>query len=101
MEVIETLSVPVIVTVVYAMMELFKSAFGTEHIGKFIPLIAVAFGAVLGFCAFYLYPGIIPAENVFSAILIGGASGWAATGANQTLKKLKESNGEAGGKSDE
>lgn len=100
MEVIETLSVPVIVTVVYAMMELFKSAFGTEHIGKFIPLIAVAFGAVLGFCAFYLYPGIIPADNAFAAIFIGAASGWAATGANQTYKKLKD-NGEAGGKSDE
>lgn len=99
MEIIETLSVPVIVTIVYAMMELFKSAFGTERIGKFIPLFAVTLGALLGFCAFYLYPVIIPADNAFAAIFIGAASGWAATGANQTYKKLKD-NGEAGGKSD-
>ena len=99
MEIIETLSVPVIVTIVYAMMELFKSAFGTERIGKFIPLFAVTLGALLGFCAFYLYPAIIPADNAFAAIFIGAASGWAATGANQTYKKLKEERG--GGEDDE
>lgn len=98
MEIIETLSVPVIVTIVYAMMELFKSAFGTERIGKFIPLFAVTLGALLGFCAFYLYPAIIPADNAFAAIFIGAASGWAATGANQTYKKLKEERG--GGEDD-
>lgn len=98
MEIIETLSVPVIVTIVYAMMELFKSAFGADRIGKFIPLFAVTLGALLGFCAFYLYPAIIPADNAFAAIFIGAASGWAATGANQTYKKLKEERG--GGEDD-
>ncbi len=98
MEIIETLSVPVIVTIVYAMMELFKSAFGADKIGKFIPLFAVTLGALLGFCAFYLYPAIIPADNAFNAIFIGAASGWAATGANQTLKKLKKEEG--GGEDD-
>ncbi len=100
MEALEIISVPVIVTIVYAMMELFKSAFGTERIGKFIPLFAVTLGALIGFCAFYLYPAIIPADNAFAAIFIGAASGWAATGANQTYKKLKENKEEAGGEND-
>lgn len=100
---LEIISVPVIVTIVYDMMELFKNAFGADRIGKFIPLLAVVLGAVLGFIAYYVYPAIIPAENVLTAILVGAASGWAATGANQTYKKLtsgKSEGEEAGGEND-
>lgn len=33
-------------------------------------------------------PVIIPAENLFMALIIGGASGLSATGANQIIKQL-------------
>ena len=100
---LEIISVPVIVTIVYGMMELLKNAFGSERFNKFIPLLAVIFGALLGFIAYYVYPAIIPAENAFTAILIGAASGWAATGANQTYKKLTsgKSDGEEVGNVDD
>lgn len=101
---LEIISVPVIVTIVYGMMELAKNAFESERFNKLIPLIAVLFGAVLGFIAYYVYPAMIPADNAITAILVGAASGWAATGANQTYKKLtsgKSEDKEAGGDNDE
>ena len=58
MEALEIISVPVIVTIVYAMMELFKSAFGAERIGKFIPLFAVTLGALIGFCVASVKAGL-------------------------------------------
>lgn len=84
---IEIISVPVIVAVVYALLELFKEAFG-DGFKRFLPLCAVALGAAIGYAAFCLCPELIPTDNVFAAILIGAASGWAATGADQTFKQL-------------
>ncbi|MCM1532848.1 MAG: phage holin family protein, partial [Ruminococcus flavefaciens] len=59
-----------------------------ETFKRFIPLIAAALGAVLGVIAFYALPSIIPADNVFVALLIGIASGLTATGTNQIIKQL-------------
>jgi len=60
-------------------------------------------GAVLGCAAFYLAPGIIIADNVLTALIIGGASGLTATGANQIFKQLakgKEGNDGTGENAD-
>lgn len=38
----------------------------------------------------YLVPGIVPADNVVVAIIVGGASGLTATGVNQIFKQLKD-----------
>ena len=84
----EIVSIPVIVTIVCGTMELLKKAVNKEEFNRFIPLCAVVLGALLGVTAFYIYPVIIPADNALLAILIGAASGWAATGANQTIKQL-------------
>ena len=40
--------------------------------------------------AYYLVPGIVPADNVVVAIIVGGASGLTATGVNQIFKQLKD-----------
>ena len=53
-----------------------------------IPLCAVILGAVLDVLAFYVYPTVIPADSVIVALFIGAASGWAATGAYETGKKM-------------
>jgi uncharacterized membrane protein len=89
MEHLELISVPLIVGVVFAVMAAFKKGFGEgSKVLKFLPLIALGLGVVLGVIAFYAAPGIIPASNVFMAILIGGASGLAATGTHQIYKQL-------------
>lgn len=87
------ISVPVIAAIVYWVINLIKyTAKENETFKRFIPLIAAALGAVLGVVAFYALPSIIPADNVFVAILIGIASGLTATGTNQIIKQLGKGN---------
>ena len=45
---------------------------------------------MLGIVAFYALPSIIPAHDIFTAILIGASSGLSATGMNQIFKQLKK-----------
>lgn len=99
------ISVPVIAAIVYWVVNLIKYATNqNEKFMRFVPLVAAALGAVLGVVAFYAFPSIIPAENVFVAILIGIASGLTATGTNQIIKQLgkkDESQDESKGDSDD
>lgn len=88
---IQTASVPAIVAIVYVLIEGYKAIVnGKANCLRFIPLIAAVAGAVLGVVAFYLAPNIILAKDVFTAILVGGASGLAATGTNQIFKQLSK-----------
>ncbi|MFA7131505.1 MAG: phage holin family protein, partial [Bacilli bacterium] len=61
----------------------------SEKFKRFIPLIATLLGIVFGVVCFFSLPEIIPADNVFLAIVIGGASGLSATGSHQLLKQLE------------
>lgn len=82
-------SVPVITALVYGAMQLYKyTVGGRESLIRLIPVIAAILGAVLGIVAFYAVGEVMPADNIFTAILIGGASGLAATGSNQIFKQL-------------
>ncbi len=95
MEYLELISVPAIAAIVYWVINIIKYAVkGNETFKRFIPLIAAGLGAVLGVVAFYAVPSIIPAANVVVAIVIGGASGLTATGANQIIKQLEKKDGE-------
>lgn len=86
---LELISVPAIAAVVYWVVNLIKYIVGeNETFKRFIPLIATALGVVSGVVCFYVLPSIIPATNLLVAIVIGGASGLTATGANQVLKQL-------------
>ena len=88
MENIEIISIPAIVAIVCAAMQMLKKAFANETFNRFIPLISVLLGSVIGGVAFYAYPAMLPTDKLVPAILIGAASGWAATGAHQTGKQL-------------
>lgn len=93
------ISVPVIAAIVYWVINLIKYATKqSEKFMRFIPLVAAAIGAVLGIVAFYAVPSIVPAENVFVAILIGIASGLTATGTNQLIKQLGNKDDDDGSK---
>ena len=69
----------------------FGIAFAVKKIGimpsKFIPLLCMGLGIILGLAAYFLIPDF-PANDWLTAIAIGIASGWAATGAHQSVKQL-------------
>jgi hypothetical protein len=95
----EVISLPSIALIVYWVVEIIKYAVNeNEKFTRLIPVLTVALGAQLGGVAFYAAPQIIPAADLFSAIIIGGASGMSATGANQIYKQLsKYKNGDGNG----
>jgi hypothetical protein len=86
---IEVISVPVIATIVYWVVNLIKyTVNSSEKFKRLIPIISAILGAGLGCVAFYIAPSIIIADNVLMALIIGGASGLSATGTNQIIKQL-------------
>lgn len=90
----EIISVPVIVSAVFGIVEFYKIvvAKDNEKLKRLIPIIAGALGIVLGIICFYACPSIIAANDILTAMIIGGASGLSATGCNQIYKQLtKES----------
>lgn len=89
-EYLNLISVPAIAAVVYWVINITKHIVGeNETFNRFIPLIATGLGVVCGVICFFFIPSIIPAENVLVAIVIGGASGLTATGANQIIKQIR------------
>lgn len=54
---------------------------------KWIPIICMAFGMVLGIAGMFVMPDF-PADDVITAAAVGMASGLAATGVNQAKKQL-------------
>ena len=89
MENLTAITVPVIVSVVYALIGVITKATNeSEKFKRFIPLLALIFGAVLGGVLFVFEPSLIGANNAVVAILIGAASGLAATGTDQIFKQL-------------
>jgi integral membrane sensor domain MASE1 len=57
---------------------------------RLIPIIAALLGAIIGVVTFYVYPSVLVADNIWQAIIMGGASGLTATGANQVFKQLQK-----------
>ena len=80
-EYLEMISVPAIAVIVYFVVAVIKYAVKeNETFKRFIPLIS----------AYFAVPQIMPAENVFVAVIIGGASGLSATGAHQIFKQTSK-----------
>lgn len=85
------ITVPVITSIVYAVIDILKMATNkNEKLLRFVPLIACTLGILFGVIAFYCVPDVLDTTNVFVAIVIGAASGLAATGTNQAIKQLKK-----------
>ena len=94
---LQIVSVPVIAALVYGALAGYKIIVnGKEKWVRVIPVVAGLLGVILGVAAFYAAPDIVAADNVFTAILIGGASGLAATGTNQIWKQLTKKDGKGG-----
>jgi len=86
---LQIISVPVIATIVYWIINLIKyTTNNNKKFYRFIPLTAAGIGAVIGVLCFFLAPDVIVADNFLTAFVMGGASGLAATGTNQIIKQL-------------
>ena len=88
----EIICVPVIVSLVFSIMEIYKRfiAKDKETLVRIIPIIGCVIGIIAGIVCFYAFPSIISATNIWTAILIGGASGLSATGCNQIFKQMSK-----------
>lgn len=87
----EIMAVPSIAIIVYFIIEAYKMLFGKkERAMKHIPIVAGLFGGALGVLAFFVSPNILPAKDVFSAIIVGIMSGLSATGTNQIFKQFSK-----------
>ena len=73
-------------------MEIYKRfiAKDKETLVRIIPIIGCVIGIIAGIVCFYAFPSIISATNIWTAILIGGASGLSATGCNQIFKQMSK-----------
>ncbi len=92
----EIATIPALAAIVYTLIDVTKTAIGgDEKFRRFIPLIALALGALCGVIAFYFVPGFMETENLLVAIILGAASGLSATGTNQVAKQLTKSKKEA------
>lgn len=89
---IEIMTVPALIAVVYEMINLYKQFVAKSDAKKiaYIPVIAGILGTIFAVGGFYIFPGFIPADNVFMAALIGAASGLASTGTNQIFKQMEK-----------
>lgn len=56
---------------------------------NYIPVIAGAFGGILGVLGMYVIPDF-PAQDILNAIAVGIVSGLSSTGVNQVYKQLKD-----------
>lgn len=84
-------TIPIIGIIVYAVLAGYKIVVdGKDKFTKFMPIIAGALGAVLGVAAFFVAPEMMLSDNIFIAIVKGGASGLAATGINQLVKQFTQ-----------
>lgn len=83
-------SIPAVVVICWFVGFCIKSLGSSELADKLIPVICGAVGAVLGVVIFYVYPALIPASDIFSALATGIVSGLSATGVNEAVKQFKK-----------
>ncbi|MEG1499517.1 MAG: phage holin family protein [Clostridia bacterium] len=87
----ELLSVPIIATLVFSIIEMIKLPFKSKPLFlNFVPLISGFLGAGFGVIMYYFVPSLIQTANVFTAIIVGMLSGLSATGSHQLVKQIKK-----------
>lgn len=83
--------VPVVVAVVFFVLEFLKLVTkSNETFKKFIPLLAGFLGMALSVLFFYLAPETLGVSDIVQALMLGLASGLAATGTHQAFKQISK-----------
>ena len=96
-EYLNSVSIPVIVTIVYCLIDLIKTTIApyqtlSKKLSHFYPLLTVALGIITAAVMFYAVPESISTPNLLVALAIGAASGLTAVGTNQVVKQLAKTN---------
>jgi putative flippase GtrA len=85
----EIIIMPVITAIVYAVIEIIKTASQeSQKLKRFIPLLACVLGVISALVAFFCVPEALPTNNMVIACVIGGASGLASTGLYENVKNI-------------
>lgn len=83
------ITVPLIVGAVYMIITVIKSLDPNGKLLKYVPIIATLLGTVIGIITHFIAPNeIVSSTSLWSAAIIGAASGLASTGTNQIFKQL-------------
>ena len=99
--IMDFITIPIITAIVYAVIEMLKIAFNNSEVfSRFIPLLACGMGVGCGLIAFFFIPEVILTTNIFIAVVLGGASGLAATGLYENTKNLFDKEQEENGSAD-
>ncbi len=101
-EYLNSVSIPVIVTIVYVVIDLIKTTIApyqklSEKLSHFYPLLAVALGIITAAIMFYAVPDSISTTNLLVALAIGAASGLTAVGTNQVVKQIAKASSQPTG----
>ena len=86
----EFATIPAVAAICYFVGYCVKQRINKQNVDRFTPVITGTLGAMLASVIFKVYPDMIAANDYFTAIAIGIASGFAATGVNQIYKQLKK-----------
>jgi hypothetical protein len=78
--------VAAITVICYMISEAWKAAKGSKN--KYIPIVAMASGLVLGAVAYIIKMPQFPANDIITAMAVGVASGGAAVAINQVGKQM-------------
>lgn len=88
-------TIPIITSITYFAIYLYKHLFLTEKARQLIPVVAGVLGLLLGILVFYVSPELMTiCPTVFDAMLVGGMSGLGAVGVNQIFKQNAKANNE-------
>ena len=85
----QTATVPIITCVVFFVLEFIKLLTkSNDTFKKFIPVVSGFLGIGFAVMLYYVAPSSLAVENVVHAVMIGLASGLAATGTHQIFKQI-------------
>lgn len=92
MEIIDFIPIPCFILILYLVAELLKFfVLKTDQQKTILPIICAIIGGIAAGVCFVVSPGLIPGDDILTAIGEGIVSGLCATGANQVYKQLKKS----------
>ena len=101
-EYLNSVSIPVIVTVVYCLIDLIKTTIApyttlSEKLSHFYPLLALALGIATAAVMYYAVPESLSTTNLLVALAVGAASGLTAVGTNQVVKQIAKASSQPTG----
>lgn len=62
----------------------------TSADNKWLPVLCMVCGALLGVAAWFIYPEVYPASDLFTALAVGIASGAVAVAGNEAIKQFND-----------